>query len=167
MELNIERALNEQGTRFGAQLASSVKVPEEFGFGFVGEVRVPLEFFSVEDQILVEGHIEALVEAACDRCLERVELPLTVPFLERFSKTQSDEEDTYLYEGEEICLDKLVLDDVALALPTKILCSEDCQGICPVCGKNRNVEQCGCENNDRQANPFARLAGLFDDDEEV
>ena len=42
-------------------------------------------------------------------------------------------------------LDPLITEDIFLDLPSKLLCSEDCKGLCPVCGKNRNEGDCGCE----------------------
>lgn len=41
-------------------------------------------------------------------------------------------------------LDDLALSDILLALPVKNLCKEDCKGLCPVCGVNRNTETCEC-----------------------
>ena len=42
-------------------------------------------------------------------------------------------------------LDEVVISDIILHYPQKFLCSEDCKGLCPVCGKNRNEGDCGCE----------------------
>lgn len=50
------------------------------------------------------------------------------------------------YSGEEIDLGQMMREQFYLALPMKPLCQPDCQGLCPVCGKNRNRETCSCES---------------------
>ena len=50
------------------------------------------------------------------------------------------------YTGDAIDLGELMREQFYLALPMKPLCGEDCQGLCPVCGKNRNRETCACES---------------------
>ena len=52
-------------------------------------------------------------------------------------------------------LDPLVTEDIFLSLPTKILCSEDCKGLCPKCGVNLNLGKCSCK---KEIDP--RLAAL-------
>jgi uncharacterized protein len=42
-------------------------------------------------------------------------------------------------------VDCLVVNEILVNWPTKVLCKEDCKGICPVCGKNRNLYDCGCD----------------------
>ena len=54
-------------------------------------------------------------------------------------------------------LSQLALEDVFLSLPSKLLCKEDCKGICPQCGKNLNEGPCGCK---KEVDP--RLAALLD-----
>jgi uncharacterized protein len=69
------------------------------------------------------------------------------------------EPDELLYEffdGEVIEVDRLVAEQIFLALPVKVLCSEDCKGICPGCGANLNEEACRCRTADRRS-PFAKL----------
>jgi uncharacterized protein len=58
---------------------------------------------------------------------------------------QTDEMNLYYFEGEEIDLDPYVFEEVMLNLPIKALCSEACEGICPSCGHNLNIEHCHCE----------------------
>lgn len=53
----------------------------------------------------------------------------------------------------------LLWEEFSLALPLNPICSADCKGICPVCGKNRNTALCDCEKGE-SANAFAVLKGL-------
>ena len=49
------------------------------------------------------------------------------------------------YEGNGLPLNDVLREVVLLALPMQLVCSEDCKGICPVCGQNRNQRACGCQ----------------------
>ena len=54
-----------------------------------------------------------------------------------------------LYDGDQIDLAPLVAEQLILALPSRALCREDCQGLCPSCGTNLNLHQCGCAQQAR------------------
>ena len=76
------------------------------------------------------------------------------------------EEDFIGFSGDEIDITEIVMDAVHIATPMKVVCDDDCKGLCPSCGKNLNEGDCGCDNT--YINPkFASLRSLFKDDEEV
>lgn len=97
--------------------------------------------------------VTALLAQCCDRCLKAFERE----YVHTFSHTlvtslanQSDEDESE-FEDYVVCPDnkldigELALTDLMLELPSKILCKEDCLGLCPVCGKDLNEGECGCE----------------------
>jgi uncharacterized protein len=105
----------------------------------------------------LRGKLHAKVSIPCARCLKPVELPIDVKFSERFVPAVSwrdeeahelREEDLNLavFDGEAIELDDVVREEILLAIPGQVLCREDCQGLCPVCGVDRNESSCECEN---------------------
>ena len=51
-----------------------------------------------------------------------------------------------VFDGEVIDIDELVREQVILAIPVRVLCREDCRGLCPTCGADRNFKECGCES---------------------
>ena len=59
------------------------------------------------------------------------------------SVTTTEAEVSY-YQGEGLLLEDAVREQVLLALPLKVICREDCRGLCPHCGKNLNTERCSC-----------------------
>jgi uncharacterized protein len=105
--------------------------------------------------IRIQGQLATSLEAFCARCLE----PLTQDVKREFdllyrpqgadagrdeiSVTDAEAEISY-YEGNGILLDDVVREQILLAVPLKLTCREDCKGLCPQCGKNRNVEECSC-----------------------
>lgn len=94
----------------------------------------------------------------CDRCAEAVARDFTV-HMDHLLVTHlnNEENDDYLVVDNGILdLDELALADILLALPSKILCQDDCQGLCPICGQNLNQSHCNCK---KPVDP--RLAALM------
>lgn len=105
--------------------------------------------------IRVEGKLDVVVSAACDRCLESAPVNLQRPFdlvyvpSDAAPESAEDEVDedaieVGYYTGSGIELNDVLREVVLLALPMHWVCSEDCKGICPVCGQNRNQRECDC-----------------------
>jgi uncharacterized protein len=128
---------------------------------------VQLEIHKEREHVHIAGSIRGSLRVTCDRCLETFAWPLeqTVDvFLIPGEEPEPDEEvelefeelEYEFFDGEVINVDQLVAEQVFLALPFKTLCSEECQGICPSCGANRNLEKCRC-GNQGQRSPFAVL----------
>jgi uncharacterized protein len=72
---------------------------------------------------------------------------------------ERDETAHEFFDGEVIEVDHLVAEQIFLALPVKVLCSEDCKGICPGCGANLNEEPCRCKA-ERGQSPFEKLKSI-------
>lgn len=112
-------------------------------------------------QVRLRGTITARAEVDCDRCLKSVDVPVETSFdvsyvpaddygAEPEAAAELQEEDLSLsvFDGGAIDVDDLVREQVLLALPTRALCGEDCKGLCPVCGANRNMDSCNCETTE-------------------
>ncbi len=107
-------------------------------------------------EMRVQGQITAELEVVCDRCLAAVAWPVAKEFdlfyvpedpqAEAKSETEllARELDVSFYQDDRIDVDELALEQLELSLPIRILCQEDCQGLCPECGTNLNVEPCQC-----------------------
>jgi len=112
----------------------------------------------------VKGKLTADVNFVCTRCLTPFTHHETVPFSETFAHVEDpilhedEDSDILPLEGDEIELVSLLQEDFLLAMPTFPLCEEDCKGLCPTCGVNRNEAACSCKNE--RIDP--RLAGLAD-----
>ena len=95
---------------------------------------------------------ECAILGACDRCLSQVTftVPVSVDETVEVSEGQvvvDEEIGPYSFvDGEDIDVDELILNEILVNFPAKILCQDDCKGICPVCGKNRNIEPCSCDD---------------------
>ena len=79
----------------------------------------------------------------CDRCLEDAVLPLRADLKTVVTPSSSEDESVAVQDGR-IDLEQTAYDALVLEIPIKILCREDCRGLCPSCGKNLNDGECGC-----------------------
>jgi uncharacterized protein len=106
-------------------------------------------------EVRIEGSFSGVMEADCDRCLAVATFPLErkfdlfyrpTPEFREGDEIKIDEGEAELgfYEGTGFELSDVIKEQVLLALPMQRICREDCQGICPVCGANRNEVACDC-----------------------
>jgi uncharacterized protein len=111
------------------------------------------------NEVFVNGHIDTRAQVECDRCLQQIELPVSADFALEYI-TGSDYESSEMaeltedamavsvFDGDAIDVDEIVKEQVLLAVPTRLLCREDCKGICPECGIDKNTGECQCVTND-------------------
>jgi len=106
-------------------------------------------------EIRVSGNVTTRMEIACDRCLEPAAIPLAADFSLLYRPASmtpqhvevliaGEETEVGFYEGEGLELADVLREEVLLLLPMQRVCSEECKGICPVCGQNRNQVACNC-----------------------
>jgi len=113
--------------------------------------------------IELTGELEAPMVCICDRCTAEYDLDKKVRLEATLSEDESDLEDPEIFPIEEngVDVDDIVRTLFVLSLEPKFLCSEDCKGLCPSCGKNLNEGPCGCKE---ETDPrWAVLEQLLDD----
>ncbi|MCI9102164.1 MAG: DUF177 domain-containing protein [Lachnospiraceae bacterium] len=117
-----------------------------------------------ERKLKVRGEVRLTLMIPCGRCLEPVGVPFHLTIEEELDMNQSHEdrvealdEQPYI-SGYDLDVDQLVSGELMANLPMKVLCKEDCKGICPQCGRNLNLGECGCEKD--PADP--RMAAIQD-----
>ena len=145
--------VSRSGSLAGLQL-SAAAVPE-------GQpVDIDAELAWASEDVVVTATIQAPWVGQCRRCLGDADGAITTRVREVYEPS-SDGEETYPLHGTQVDLAPLVRDAVLLGLPPAPLCHEGCQGLCPVCGANRNETPCGCETG--SADPrWAALDALRD-----
>jgi uncharacterized protein len=118
----------------------------------VGHVRFTRTITGVLGDVGARG----AVEMECNRCLARAAQPVEIRFQDEFHSMievntgvalpKPDEEDPfYIDESHMVDLGEAIREYALLALPMQPLCRPDCKGFCPICGKDRNVETCTCD----------------------
>lgn len=106
-------------------------------------VDLDLRLEGVAEGVVVSGSVSGAWHAECSRCLETIEGPFDLEVHELY-EADPVESETYRLVDDEIDLVPLVRDAVVLTLPQAPLCSDDCRGLCPRCGIDRNHEECDC-----------------------
>ncbi|MFV0364442.1 MAG: YceD family protein [Suipraeoptans sp.] len=101
-------------------------------------------------KIKLEAKLKLIIEAACDRCLDNVNLNFDININKEidFSDEEEIEESNEIVRegGYVLDTDKLVYNELIVGWPAKVLCKDDCKGICNVCGRNQNTGVCDCED---------------------
>jgi len=102
-----------------------------------------------DKSVIVEGDVKGNIILKCGRCLENFKKPIDINFAtvykEKQAFTEEDEESGYnLYKNNEIDTYNYIRETLILEMPIKLICKEDCKGLCPVCGKNLNNQKCDC-----------------------
>lgn len=105
-----------------------------------------------------------ILDAVCDRCLTSLTRPWKMEFshIMVLSLNREDNDEFIVVPEGRLDLAELVTSDILLELPTSIVCDEGCKGLCPICGKNLNEGDCGCET--KVVDPrLAKLRELLQD----
>jgi uncharacterized protein len=119
----------------------------------IHEHRGPKE---IVPDIRLRGLFEGRFQVPCARCVEPVQVPLLGEFDLIFRPAEVDadpaersisapETEIGYYQDDSLLLEDVLREQVLLSLPARTLCKDDCKGLCPRCGKNRNLEPCSCD----------------------
>ncbi len=146
--------------------------PEELKAASDGRFKARIERADA-GSLHVRGHLNLQTSGPCARCLADTPLALDqeldlffLPESETLSEYDDDEgaelQDRDLvvtfYKGDVLDLGAVVREHVLLAQPMKRLCRENCKGVCPACGADRNLVACGCAEMARSDSPFSSLS---------
>lgn len=114
--------------------------------------KEPIEFTLANigvNKARVEGNVKLVIETECDRCLTEVPTVLDIKFERVITSpdvSMDDEDDRPDYmEGYQLNVETFMYHEILENWPVKILCKEDCKGVCPKCGQNLNIKECGCD----------------------
>ena len=160
--IDVSAALKNPGSSFtfeeGLSFEPCEVMGEEIAFK---DARLGGRFFGIDETVSIDARLDVTVLAHCARCLEAVEQALSVPVKSEFSRTP--DEDRYPITGHLIDVSRPAFDELLVKLPMRFLCREDCLGLCPVCGGNRNKCLCTCLEGAAGPNPFSARKALLND----
>jgi DUF177 domain-containing protein len=129
--------------------------------------RVSGRIQQTDAKVTVSGEVTAELSLECDRCLKPLRIPVSNAFRVEYvtpdvylagqgAELLDDDLSLSVFNGAALDIDELVREQLLLALPAQALCREDCKGLCPVCGGDRNLKDCSCQET--EVDP--RWAGL-------
>ena len=119
--------------------------------------------------LILKANCTGHMTTQCARCMKDIVVDIDFDIDENLAQDDgsvSSDDDVILFEDVKIDIDDIVANNFLMNVEGKYLCSEDCKGLCPVCGKDLNEGDCGCDTT--YINPkFESLRSLFKCDEEV
>ena len=164
--------LDLRGFRGEIDEVARVFAPEAFSladedFRVVAPVDFRAHVSKDTQKVRLTGRVKTTLETGCGRCLEPFQILVDAPFDLMFlpeiepgpageKEIENDDVGVSHYKDDVIDLGEVMREQFILALPMKPLCRPDCKGICPICGANRNRQDCEC----REEWVDPRLAGL-------
>lgn len=146
MKINL-RQIPDGGAPFTVHTEVDLSRLQRFGeFPIPGPVSVDAEFVSRGGTIALRYTAGFTIEGPCGRCLEPVAQPARREISHILAERAEDErQDSIIPVPDGILeLDELVQADICLELDGVLLCGEDCKGLCPQCGADRNKTECDC-----------------------
>ena len=156
MYLDVSKIYGTNGDRISFELSGNLEDTDYV----TGPVNIKGAAESTGSSIFVSGKGEAFALLPCDRCLETVNLKLSFDFSENFTGESESCGVSVIQNKDSIDLGPVIKEAVISAFPMKILCKEDCKGLCSQCGTNLNHSSCDCDAS--FINPkFDALRSLF------
>jgi Predicted metal-binding, possibly nucleic acid-binding protein len=101
--------------------------------------------------VMIEGSTNISLTLFCDRCLKEIIYPMSIELQKEVDFNLTEEEradgldETNYIIGYNLDVDTLIYDEILIGFPMKLLCSEDCKGLCKNCGTNLNEKSCDCD----------------------
>ena len=111
-----------------------------------GAIEVDLTLESLIDGIVVTGTVSAPWATQCRRCLDDIS-GVAVVAVDELYQIELTDPDAFPIENNQLDLAPMVREVALLELDGERECSEDCAGLCPQCGVNRNTTQCDCSTS--------------------
>ena len=175
MKLDITKGIQRKGVAICAELEDTWGEDRWNGdaIAYAGPVTFSGSYMLADETVIVRGTACADVTSNCARCAGPATTHVEAELEEAYVRDTGDErmetldEDTYTYSGHVLELDDAVRTALLLELPSRVLCKEDCKGLCSQCGTDLNINECSCQKDLIRKNPFSALASLLNEDEEV
>lgn len=148
MKINIASVLKNDGA--SQQFSTSVELGEFDLMGstlrFAKPVTVNGKILNIGGTLEISAQIDGEYITQCSRCGESVNMTLSADLFESVENDFSDVDDECIsVSGNIIDITGSVNAAIFNSIPLQFLCSEECKGLCPVCGINLNKEECNCE----------------------
>ena len=175
MQIHLSDITDSEGKHIQLQLDLDLdKISFQMGdYPILEKTPIELDITNTGNKVLeMKGTGAVVVGISCDRCLEQVAVKIPYEIDQKLDMKKSDtervqdlDENDYL-TGMDLDVDRLVYLEVLMSWPLKVLCREDCKGICSRCGKNLNKGSCGCAEEPKDPR-MAAISDIFSKFKEV
>jgi len=157
LQFNVAQLLKERteaSRKFNIE--NAVITVDDLGLVLTAPLSGTIRLVKAAGDVLVTGTLSTVLQLPCTRCLEPVDVPVTIEIEETFvpitdvatgmhRTLPADVDDTTLIDEAHILdLTEVVRQELYVSQPNQVLCRQDCRGLCPRCGQNLNTGQCSC-----------------------
>ncbi len=169
MKINLTELMEEQKKVLELHLVYEMESIRYLGddIKFISPISFNGKVYHLNQDIYIEGTIEGIAELTCYRCLKKFHKNIIGTIHEKLIKKESlpvaDGEDDLVIKNNTIDIATVIENTLILSLPMKIICNDQCKGLCPVCGINRNDHTCHCKQDETHPE-FAKLKALLQED---
>ena len=168
MLLSVREIINTPGKKISFQFSMDLSSVEFGGYCPIAQpVVVTGSVRNMAGVLVLTGDAETTLHTFCDRCGKPLVVPKTVSFEHMLAESLENEnggdDEIILLQDGQVDVEDLARTAFILGMDTKILCSDDCKGLCPTCGADLNQGPCSCK---KEIDPrLAVLAKLLQQDE--
>ena len=152
MLLNLRDVLASENLCVSFDYTMDLREEEFYGeHPFQQPIHVQGKLENKAEVFYLRAQVVAPVDTHCARCGVPVQVQKELEIDLVIASSLSNEEgsdDIYVVEGETFDLDEIIREELILNMDMTVLCSEDCKGLCPRCGKNLNEGDCGCDRTE-------------------
>ena len=167
--IDISQLRLEPGVERSVEVPVAVPQLELGGVAYHAPAAPPIarvDITRVISGLLMRLRLHTTISGPCHRCLEEATVPVSIDAREYQSDhpapgAEAEEVCDYL-QGDELDISTWAADAIVLSMPHKILCKEDCEGLCPSCGTNLNTAECTCPPPEVESR-WSALQRLVDD----
>ena len=156
MLISVEQIQSEEGLHLAGTLAATGVLRRDDELSLPGLIAFSVRLKRQQHRVELDGWLHTVARVNCSRCLEHAPRTVEREFRvcsrpeeampsERSAELDLKDLDVDYYSGDSLDLSAILVEQVLLDLPMKLLCSEECRGLCPRCGANRNRNNCECD----------------------
>ena len=133
------------------EVADQVPIESFEGIEFPGTATLQVQLRYVDRLLHIVGSVDARAYGECDSCLDEVDREIHVDIDERLDPSASDDDgfgENNVISGNRLDVADLAQQLVLSEMPMGLRCSDDCKGLCGICGVNKNTGTCSCETTE-------------------
>lgn len=175
MQINLDKLIRREIDKIDLNFSQKIDTINycDNSYKLTSPINVNGKVSNTNKGLYLDIDIDFTILDNCARCLDEVEVPIEYSiegFLvkEGFDEDEFEEDDAFIYDGQELNLVDIIEQTLDFNIPARILCNEECQGLCHECGANLNKQECSCSedaNDEEIIDPrFAKLKDIFKND---
>ena len=172
MIISLDKLIRKEIDKLDLSFLENVDTIRNGEYNLSTPLKVEGKISNTNKALYLDIEVEFTFVDNCSRCLKEVQVPikyLVQGFLVKDDFDEEDfEEDIFVFNGFELDIMDIIDQTIDFEIPLKVLCSEDCKGLCQYCGTNLNIEKCSCNevaNDEDVIDPrFAKLKDIFKND---